>query len=213
MSGAVVRLPGMTTSPDDLRVAPRARLSRVHRMSTSDLTPAEVKILVENHERFLAFLRPRVGSDELAEEILQAAFVKGIEKSGTIRDGETAIAWFYRLLRNALIDHYRRNDAERRGRERLAEETRDAVAELETSIEEAVCACVGDLIPTLKAEYAEILRRVDLEGRSVVETAAALGVTPNNAAVRLHRAREALRKRLVQSCGTCTEHGCLDCRC
>lgn len=178
-----------------------------------DLTPEKVKILVANHQRFLAFLRPRVESDEVAEEILQAAFVKGIEKSETIRDGESSVAWFFRLLRNAVIDHYRRRDAERRGHERYADESREAVAELEVAIEDTVCACVGDLIPTLKAEYAEILRRVDLEGRSVVETAAALGVTPNNAAVRLHRAREALRKRLQQSCGTCTEHGCLECTC
>lgn len=181
--------------------------------SAPDLTPDKVQTLVANHQRFLAFLRPRVGSDEVAEEILQAAFVKGIEKSETIRDGESAVAWFYRLLRNAVIDHYRRSDAERRGHARYADENREAVAELEVAIEGAVCACVGDLIPTLKAEYAEILRRVDLEGRSVVETAAALGVTPNNAAVRLHRAREALRKRLEQSCGTCTEHGCLECTC
>jgi RNA polymerase sigma-70 factor (ECF subfamily) len=181
--------------------------------SEPGLSSDKVKILVANHDRFLAFLRPRVGSDDVAEEILQAAFVKGIEKSGTIRDGETAVAWFYRLLRNAVIDHYRRRDAERRAQERYGDEPRETVAELDTALESAICACVGDLIPTLKAEYAEILRRVDLEGRSVTETAAALGLTPNNAGVRLHRAREALRKRLQQTCGTCTEHGCLECTC
>jgi len=47
----------------------------------------------------------------------------------------------------------------------------------------------------------------------VVDVAAELGVTPNNAAVRLHRARGALKKRLEQTCGTCTQHGCLDCTC
>jgi RNA polymerase sigma-70 factor (ECF subfamily) len=172
-----------------------------------------VALLVDNHARFLAFLQPRVGSREVAEEILQAAFVKSIEKSGTIRDGETAIAWFYRLLRNAVIDHYRRNDVERRGQERYAEENPEPTAELDAAIEGAVCACVNGLLPTLKAEYAEVIRRVDLDGSSVIDAAAALGVTPNNAAVRLHRARETLRKRLVQTCGTCTQHGCLECSC
>lgn len=181
--------------------------------SDAAVAPDKVRVLVENHERFLAFLRPRVGSREVAEEILQAALVKGIEKSGTIRDDETVVAWFYRVLRNALVDHYRHQDAERRGHDRYASEHREGAAEFETALEGAVCACMGELIPTLKPEYAEVLRRVELEGASVSDVAVELGVTANNAAVRLHRAREALRKRLEQTCGTCTEHGCLECTC
>jgi RNA polymerase sigma-70 factor (ECF subfamily) len=182
-------------------------------ISDGDLAPDKVQLLVANHGRFLSFLQPRVGSKEVAEEILQAAFVKGIEKSGTIRDGETAIAWFYRLLRNAVIDHYRHDAAQRRGHDRYVEENPEPTTELDTELEGAVCACIDDLIPTLKPEYADVLRRVDLHGGSVAEVAVALGVTPNNAGVRLHRAREALRKRLQQTCGTCTEHGCLECTC
>ena len=177
------------------------------------LSQDKVEILVANHARFLAFLKPRVGSVETAEEILQAAFVKSLEKQDTIRDGENAVRWFFRLLRNAIVDHYRHKGIELRGRERYGREQPESLGELEGAIEGEICACVGALIPTLKAEYGEILRRVELEGRSVTEVAAGLGVTPNNAAVRLHRAREALKKRLEKTCGTCTEHGCLDCTC
>lgn len=177
------------------------------------LSEDKVRVLVANHARFLAFLKPRVGSVETAEEILQAAFVKSLEKQDTIRDGESAVRWFFRLLRNALVDHYRHKGVELRGRERYAQENPESVSELETAIESEICACVDRLIPTLKAEYAEILRRVELEGRSVAQVAAELDVTPNNAAVRLHRAREALKKRLELTCGTCTEHGCLECTC
>jgi RNA polymerase sigma factor (sigma-70 family) len=176
-------------------------------------SPDHVAVLVEHHARFLAFLKPRVGSTEAAEEILQAAFVRGLEKQGSIREGDNAVRWFYRLLRNALVDHYRRRGAEQRGQERLANETGEASDELDGALEGEVCACVTALIPTLKAEYADVLRRVELDGGSVAGVAAELGVTPNNAAVRLHRAREALKKRLEQTCGTCTEHGCLECTC
>ncbi|MGH7821909.1 MAG: hypothetical protein ACREQ9_19275 [Candidatus Binatia bacterium] len=58
-----------------------------------------------------------------------------------------------------------------------------------------------------------MLRRVDLDERSLAGAADALGITTNNAAVRLHRARRALRRQLERSCGTCAEHACLDCRC
>ncbi|MEQ1906231.1 MAG: hypothetical protein ABL888_18750, partial [Pirellulaceae bacterium] len=42
-----------------------------------------VSLLVENHRRFQAFLRPRVRSVEDAEEILQAAFMMAAEKGHT----------------------------------------------------------------------------------------------------------------------------------
>ena len=39
------------------------------------------------------------------------------------------------------------------------------------------------------------------------------GLSSNNAAVRVFRAREALKKRVIESCGTCAEHGCVNCTC
>jgi hypothetical protein len=53
----------------------------------------------------------------------------------------------------------------------------------------------------------------DVEGMSVQGDAAEIGIEANNAGVRVHRAREALRKRVKASCGTCAEHGCLNCTC
>jgi len=169
-----------------------------------------VRALVDNHRQFLGFLERRVGSRATAEEILQAAFVKTLEKGGALRDGEGAVAWFYRLLRNALVDHYRRQAAEGRALEREARELTEAV---DPELKQAVCACVGELLPTLKPEYADILRQVDLEERGVVDVAREVGITANNAGVRLHRARVALKKQLERSCGTCASHGCLDCTC
>jgi RNA polymerase sigma-70 factor (ECF subfamily) len=175
-------------------------------------SPAVVKVLVENHRRFLRFLEKRVGSSAIAEEILQAAFVKGVEKAATIREGESSVAWFYRLLRNAVADHYRQRGAEERALERHSTEA--VLAEpVDTALEGVICSCVGDVVGTLKPEYEEMLRRVDLLGSTVQGAAQDLGITANNAGVRLHRARLALRKQLERVCGTCTEHGCLDCTC
>lgn len=169
------------------------------------------RALVANHRQFLAFLERRVGSRATAEELLQAAFVKSLEKGGALDDGEGAVAWFYRLLRNALVDHYRRQAAEGRALEREAREATEAGEDPE--LKKAVCACVGELLPTLKPEYADMVRQVDLEERSVPDVAREAGITANNAGVRLHRARQALKKQLERSCGTCASHGCLDCSC
>lgn len=136
-----------------------------HRQDFSDApAPAVVAAWVENHRRFLAFLERRVESRAAAEEILPEAFVRGLEQAGEIRDEERVVAWFYRLLRNAVVDHYRRRGAEARGLEALARELGDA-SEPAPEIEAALCHCFEALLPALRPEYAEILRRVDLEGR------------------------------------------------
>ena len=122
------------------------------------------------------------------------------------------MAWFYRVLRNTAIDTYRRRAARGRALEAAAAEA-EAEAGFDDELRGEVCACFEGLMPTLPPDYAAILRSVDLDGRAVVEVAQELGITPNNAGVRLHRARQALRRRLEQVCSTCAEHGCLDCTC
>jgi RNA polymerase sigma-70 factor (ECF subfamily) len=52
-----------------------------------------------------------------------------------------------------------------------------------------------------------------VEGQPVKLFAERKGLTAGNAAVRVFRARAALKRRVVESCGTCAEHGCLDCTC
>jgi hypothetical protein len=96
--------------------------------------------------------------------------------------------------------------------ERLIRET-PVVMECDDALYHTVCRCVLDLTELLKPEYREMLHRVELEEASLRETAATLGLTPNNAAVRLRRARRALRTALMHLCGTCAEYGCLDCTC
>jgi RNA polymerase sigma-70 factor (ECF subfamily) len=176
--------------------------------------PDALRVLVDSHRRFLAFLERRVGSRETAEDLLQEGFARALERADTLRDEESAVAWFYRLLRNAVIDHHRRRGAEDRALAWVAGATADDAAPgPDEELHAAVCGCVGDLVGTLKPEYGAALKRVELDGASVGDYAREAGITANNAAVRLHRARAALRRQVVKSCGTCAEHGCLDCAC
>jgi len=176
------------------------------------MDPAIVDKLVGNHRAFLSFLERRVGSRAEAEDILQEAFVRGMNQADTLRDDESAIAWFYRVLRNAVIDRHRRRGAASRAMEAFARELDEAVVP-SPDLKAAVCQCVAALADTLKPEYAEALRQVEVEGLSMKAYASALGIEANNAAVRVHRARAALRKQVMASCGTCAEHGCVDCTC
>lgn len=175
------------------------------------LAPEHVATLVANHRRFLAFLERRLGDRALAEDVLQQAFVRGIERGGTLRQEESAVAWFFRLLRNAVADHHRRKPLEGRALEDLDPALEPAAPGPETVRE--LCACIDDLARTLKPEYAVALRRIEVEGASLADFAHEHGITAGNAAVRVHRARAALRERVQATCRTCAEHGCLDCSC
>lgn len=175
--------------------------------------PEVVDVLVANHRRFLAFLERRVGSREVAEDILQDAFVRGLANVDRLRDEDSVVAWFYRSLRNALVDHWRKRAAEGRAVDHASAIAEESVPGVDAELEETVCRCAEALLDTLKPPFAEALRQVDLGGQSVKHYAEAAGITPNSASVRLFRGRKALREQLQASCGTCAEHGCLDCSC
>ena len=177
------------------------------------ITPDVLNTLVENHRRFLAFVERRVGSREVAEDILQDAFVRGLAAAPDLREQDSAVAWCYRMLRNAMIDHWRRRATEQRAVERVATLAGEEEPAVDDELMETVCSCVGTLVGTLKPEYAEAVRQVDLASLSVKDFAESAGITANNASVRLFRGREALRRQLVRACGTCADHGCLDCSC
>ena len=172
--------------------------------------PEVVSLLVANHREFLAFVERRVGNRAIAEEILQDAFVKSLERGDAIRD--SVIGWFYRVLRNAVIDHQRRQTTANRRLDDFASELESHGA-ADDELGRVACACVVRLSETLKPEYADALRRIEVEGVGVKDYADASGISASNAGVRIFRAREALRKQVARSCGTCAEHGCLDCSC
>ena len=171
--------------------------------------PDVVARLIAQRPEFLAFLQRRLGSRALAEDVLQETFARSLTKVSELEQEESASAWFYRVLRNAVIDHRRRAGASARKLEALAREPANA-SEAEPA---AVCQCVSGLAKALKPEYAAALQSVEVAGATVKDYAAAVGISPNNAAVRVFRAREALRRQVKRCCGSCADAGCRDCTC
>jgi RNA polymerase sigma factor (sigma-70 family) len=201
---------GDLKSPD-----PKGRVGSIPTPGTNSLEivscKLKIEVLLDNHRRFLAFVEKRVGDRALAEDILQDAFVRSMDKAEGVPD-DALVPWFYATLRNAVIDRYRRGETQSRALEAFGQELereRDAAGDLDREI----CACVTRVAKTLKPEYADALARVELDGASLKEYASQTGLTPNNAGVRVHRARQALKRKMMESCGLCAEHGCVDCTC
>lgn len=188
----------------------RARVERAStvRKEASALLPCE---LAAERDVYLAFVRARVGSSADAEDVLQQALVRATARAGDLRDRGRLRAWFFQILRRTIADHHADRALREAKLEMLAVGVRD-VAEASPD-DGGTCACSLGQLELLRPEYAELLRRVDIEEQPLAVVAQALGVTVNNATVRLHRARKALRERLRAVCGTDSMKACLSCGC
>jgi RNA polymerase sigma factor (sigma-70 family) len=181
-----------------------------HTNNTADVSVDRMERIAALRTQFLNFLSRRLGDRATTEDVLQSAYIKALEHGGGIRKEQSTVAWFYRILRNAIVDHYRRASARDRADADFAAQSPTAY---EAELEQTVCACIEDVIRDLKSDYREAIERVDLGGQTVEDFARTQQITPNNASVRLYRARKAVSKELTMLCGTCAEHKCLDCSC
>src|SRR5689334_21599583 len=68
-------------------------------------TDSTLKTLLRSRSKFLSFLKQQVGDSEVAEDILQQAYVRVTQQ--TLRKEESVVPWFYRILRRLCIDYYR----------------------------------------------------------------------------------------------------------
>jgi RNA polymerase sigma-70 factor (ECF subfamily) len=182
----------------------------------SSIADSVIQRLTENRPLFEKFLRSRVQDTFLAQDLLQQSFVRAIQQYHSLNNEESVVAWFYRVLRNTIIDYYRSKASEHTRRNDYIQQsvvlTDDHVPSLD-EVKTTVCSCLESAIASLRPGYADLIRRVDLTGEPLTVAARNLQIAPNNATVRLHRARQALRESLENSCGICSKHGCLNCTC
>jgi RNA polymerase sigma factor (sigma-70 family) len=168
--------------------------------------------LLDHRNQFLGFVQRRVQDAATAEDILQAAYVRALQHEGELQEQESVVGWFYRVLRNAVIDLYRRRATESKALEVWGREMEREVAP-GYEIRNEICVCLSRVMDTINPAYADVLRSVDLGEQRLQDFAQEHNISAANAAVRVHRARASFRKHLVRTCGACAEHGCVDCTC
>lgn len=152
--------------------------------------------------RHLRYLRSRLPSPEDAEDALQDATLKFLQNAETLAAAEKPEAWVGVSLRRMVVDRYRRAAAQRRMASAFAAEPREP-SEADDDETVTPIKCLTRQLGGLRPEYAEVLRAVYLEEGSLKDVGARLGLTANNTAVRVHRARQALRDVMTARCREC----------
>jgi RNA polymerase sigma-70 factor (ECF subfamily) len=150
---------------------------------------------IEAVQRFVA---RRVDDPHLAADLTADVFLAAIDSSARYREDKGApIAWLFGIARNVMADEVRRRARERRTAQRLAgrrELEPDAIARIESRIvAECSARALYRSLAQLPARDRALVELIAVDGLSVADAAAALGITPGNARVRLHRSRTKLR--------------------
>jgi RNA polymerase sigma-70 factor (ECF subfamily) len=162
-----------------------------------DIFEAFYREHVEGVQRFVA---RRVGERGRAADLTAEIFIAAIESADHYRPSRgTPRAWLYGIARVVVASDARRRDAERKREERWGRtlvETEDA-ARIDARIDAAARSrdlyAAMDQLP--EGERA-VLELVALDDLTVAEAAAAVGLRPATARVRLFRARRKLRDEL-----------------
>lgn len=194
------------TQPAFAELDTSSSLAPPMRVVSGDALSEDVLKLVERRLRegrlgHLKFLRSRLRSREDAEDVLQEFALKAIQGADRLTDLTKVEAWLSIVLRNALFDRYRRNA----GRARLQDCVRAAPI-CEPEDPEALkrpLDCLAQAIGDLKPETAALLRQAELQEIPLKVIADAMAISANNAGVRVHRAREALRQAMGYRCTAC----------
>jgi RNA polymerase sigma-70 factor (ECF subfamily) len=175
--------------------------------------------LEETHAAFRSkihrYLTRMVGEFE-AEDLTQEVFIKIGRALKNFR-GESALStWVYRIATNAALDRLRSPSFQWIGQKCSTE---DLIAEGEPEIDDRnagtgektpqvesmlyrkeMNACILDFIERLPEDYRAVLVLSEFEELSNNEIAEILGITLNTVKIRLHRARERLKKELAANC-------------
>lgn len=174
-----------------------------------------LKLTLKTHYLdFQRYLMRRVGDKATAEDVLQSFCIRVMQSQSQLRDEASALGWLYTVLKSVLMDHFRKETVRSRGDARYSQERlildgdRDGQDDVGS-----ICKCLHGLLPELRPEYAEILRRVDFLEEPRKKVADDMGVSQQNLRVRLHRARGAIGVALKQHCGACCETEFRDCFC
>ena len=164
----------------------------------------------EYHPRILRFLTQIVGPDA-AEDLSQEVFDRISRGVDRFQERSRLSTWIYRIATNAAIDRSRsaahKHEKDHRSFEdETPPETSGAPAAPASPITEQLVIrkemsdCVNEFIDKLPPDYRTVIVLSDLEGFANKEIAEILGISLENAKIRLHRARARLKKALKEGC-------------
>lgn len=134
---------------------------------------------------------------EDAEDLIQDAFLKALQRLDRLRPGSPFGPWFYRLVTNEALN--RRRWRRRRETVPLSESDAAPGADPHGDAERsALRQRLSALLERLPPVQAAVVMMHDVQGYAHAEIAAALGIPEGTSRSHLHHARKRLREWLTE---------------
>jgi len=140
------------------------------------------------------FIRKKVGSGDVAEDIYQEVVLKILNKQDQLSGRQSLKSWLFTIAKNQIIDHYRKQK----------QFTDVGTLELEDQSEinsyGDLEGCLSSLIAQLPDDYRQIIMLSELQGKSQKELSELLGVNYVTIRSKVQRGRERIRTLIFDAC-------------
>ena len=156
-------------------------------------------IIREYREGLTFFLNSFVHDSDKAEELMEETFVRLYVKRPKFSGASQFKTWLFGVGRNVAREHLRRSAR----REQLPLDTAEMIADATQQPEQRVLQeerrmTVRRVLSRLPSAQQQVLWLTYFEGLSNREAARVMKTSEGNVAVRLHRARRALKEELMK---------------
>ncbi len=193
------------------RYDPRDEFDLVRRATRGEETA--VRIIMQTHNRRLyRVARSIVRDGAEAEDVLQEAYLHAFQSLAGFRGDASLATWLTRIVLNEALQRVRRHTDTPASQVEPPKQWASHVipfpingipgADPERAMaQRQLCQLVERAIDDLPQDFRTVLVARIVEGMSVDETAALLGIRPETVRSRLHRARRMLRVTLADHIG------------
>ena len=150
----------------------------------------------------LRYLQRYAGDRAVAEDLLQETLVRIERGLPGFAERASLKTWAFSIATRVAADHFRKPENRARivAMEEAPQAPDDALSLEDQLVIDEMNACIRGVIDSLPEDYRAALILRDLEGLSERQTAEGCGTSLAVAKIRIHRARDRLRRALRESC-------------
>ncbi len=158
------------------------------------------KLLWQKHYKQLkAFIVSQVKDPMLAEDILHDVYLRVNKKIQTVENDTSISSWLYRVTRNIIIDHYRRNRLEYISEYQEEVENINSLASISQEQME-LSKCLIPMINELPEKYREAVYLSEIEGYTQKKVAEITGQSLAATKSTILRGKKRVREILTRCC-------------